>query len=145
MMCNNKRLKEGEVLRQEALDYIIKHPGCFGPEVAFEYGWNISSCTSRLQDMTDRGELRRVRDHYGRTFSYRYWHIVEKTITWEALASSAYGAREYRKKPEPKPPKAKEPWITRNNDPERMPIKNQGGQGRVRRDSWGRQEAPSWT
>jgi hypothetical protein len=34
--------------------------------------------------------------------------------------------------------------VTRNNDPERKPIPNQGGQGGVRRDSWGRASEPGW-
>ena len=145
IMSNNQRLKEGEIFRQQALDYIKDNPGCFGPEVAHHYGWNISSCTSRLEDMTVRHEVRRVKANYGRTFSYKYWALVEKTMPWEAIASGKEKSRIATIRPEPKPQKPKEPWVTRNNDPERKPIPNQGGQGGARRDSWGRQEAPSWT
>lgn len=144
IMSNNKRLKNGEVFRQQALDYIRDNPGCFGPEVAFYYGWNISSCTSRLEDMSVRHEVRRVKAHYGRTLAYRYWAIVEKTMSWEAIASGKEETRIATRRPEPKPPKVKEPWVTRNNDPDRLPIPNQCGQSSSGVSGWYRSEAPSW-
>ena len=141
---NMIRAREAAERRQEALDYINEHPGCYGPELSDWFGWGKTTTAGRLADMVAAGELTRTPAIYKKsTRTYRYFALKTETTQPEVLRPRAKEDRV--KAVERKATPKQQPGVYRNDDPDRKPIRGQGGQGNVRHNSWGRQEAPSWT
>jgi hypothetical protein len=124
------RLKQSEILRQQALDYIIANPGASGPDVVQHFGWNESSGSSRLLCMKEEGELRREKvDNV-----FRYYALVEKTKRAEDVFSTlganltSAGREEHRRSK----PETENKWVNgcwKNNPESKEMYTNQGGQG----------------
>jgi hypothetical protein len=143
---NLARAREAMERRQEALDYINEQPGAYGPEIAEWFGWGKSTCAGRLSDMVAAGELTRTPALYKKGIkTFRYFALKTVTSQPEVLRPKALEDRKRAEVRKAMPPKKSRPGVIRNDDPDRPPIRGQGGQGNVRHNSWGRQEAPSWT
>ena len=141
---NLSRAREAMERRQEALDYINANPGAYGPEISEWFGWGKTTSAGRLADMVVAGELTRTPAIYKKsTRTYRYFALKTETTQPEVLRPRAKEDRV--KAVERKATPKQQPGVYRNDDPDRKPIRGQGGQGNVRHNSWGRQEAPSWT
>ena len=95
---NMTRAIEAAERRQEALDYINQHPGCYGPEIAEWFGWGKTTTAGRLADMVAAGELTRTPAIYGKsTRTYRYFALKMFTSQPEVLRPRA---KEDRKRAE---------------------------------------------
>jgi hypothetical protein len=135
------RYQIGAEMRQQAIDYILANPGAAGPAIVAALGWNASIGATRLQDMTVAGELRRSpTKHYsinklGRSQSqntYAYWAVCEKTKSAGETVERVTANLNKKKEQAVVPQSKKQPsWVTRNDDPNRKPIRNQGGQGNI--------------
>ena len=83
------RYAEGERNRQLIIDYLIDHPGSYGPEILAALNLDKTTGSDRLGYMTNHlGELRRESALYEcigytgqiyRNRSFRYWAVVTKT------------------------------------------------------------------
>ena len=135
------RYVEGARNRQEILDYLISNPGSLAPDIIRNLGLDKVAGSDRLGKMYSRGELSRVKAIYhgvntkGKSFSmwtYAYTAKVTKTVNADAMLRKV--AENVQQKPvettkkDSKTPK----WLTRNTDPDRPPLTNQGGQGCLR-------------
>lgn len=139
MKCG--RYIEGARNRQAALDYINANPGQMAPDIIRALGWDKIGGSDRLGKMYIARELDRERCVYtgvneqGRKFNmttYRYTARVQKTRGADEIAYSiaANLRADGEKKREYEAKKKKKPvWLTTNTDPERPPIRKQGGQG----------------
>lgn len=135
------RYVEGARNRQQIIDYLISNPGALAPDIIRNLGLDKVTGSDRLGKMYSRGELSRVKAIYngvnskGKSFSmwtYAYTAKVTKTVGADEMlkkvAENVHQKPVEKIKKTPKTPK----WLTRNTDPDRPPITNQGGQGCVR-------------
>lgn len=134
------RFTQAAIDRQTALDYIIAHPGATAPEIVAAMGWQKSMGADRLRDMTDHGELTRrsviteIINKHGfpaRLRTYAYTAFVTKTRTEadvkKCLATNLGNTKE-------KSPDRDPTFAPQVRDPNRKPIRNQGGQGACRHE-----------
>lgn len=144
-MTRAGRYAQGEANRQAVLDYVNKHPGALGPEIYTACGLKPDTGSSILSRMvTKYKELTRERAVWFRVSedgteqkaigTYAYTAIATKTRSADEIVQSFVAVlqrpKEERKRErlEPKPD-PKQPWITRNVDPERPPLKCQDAMG----------------
>lgn len=146
------RYVQSETMRQAVLDLVHANPGISGSEIIKHVGGDGCTVNSRLKGMCDLGEMKRtpvvintrnVRGHVRKIATYAYTALVEKTISAETVRRMAENERKpYRPRDKPQTQRqeaqklmkeTKKPWITRNIDPDRPPLKDQGGQGAVER------------
>ena len=135
------RYVEGARNRQQIIDYLISNPGALAPDIIRNLGLDKVAGSDRLAKMCSRGELSRVKAKYcgvnskGKSFcmwTYAYTAEVTKTVGADEMlkkvAENVHQKPVEKIKKTPKTPK----WLTRNTDPDRPPLTNQGGQGAVR-------------
>ena len=132
--------------RQKVLDYLRSNPGAYGPDIVKIIGMSRSKGGAILFSMYEMGEVTRQKTIYrsvdknGRPnaqASYTYVAVVEKTVGFEEMFARVHGEVK-------KPQKTVNPAVTRNVDPNRSPIRNQGGQGAAGNNSWMRASSPNW-
>lgn len=147
----NKFQRAAEAI-QAILDYLHENHGVTCPELAAALGRTKNSVANWLLKMDKLGEIRREPFFYRTSvsghYSYRLYPLVRETVFWQTMEAKANNTKNSTVAFDPtKRPSAKksEPWRTVNMDPNRPPLKNQGGQGAGRINGWYRQEAPSWT
>lgn len=137
------RYIEGARNRQQILDYLNANPGKMAPEIIKDLGLDKIVGSDRLGKMYHRGELSREKAMYcgvnsaGKNFcmgTFAYTAKVTKTVGADEMLtriaenlSSDGEASKPKKKSLPK-------WLTRNDNPDRKPLQNQGGQGARRRE-----------
>lgn len=137
------RYTKTEAMRQAVLDLVRENPGISGSEIIRIVGGDACTVNSRLKNMCDLGEMKRkpvvitqrnVRGHVRKVSTYAYTALVAKTISAETVRRQAEKERKPSKPRtvEAKPSK-RPPWVTQNADPNRPPLKDQGGQGAVQR------------
>lgn len=131
------RYVEGAINRQAALDYINAHQGSITPEIIKALGWKQAEGSNRLARMCSMGELRRehcvikLMNSKGVSTSvatFRYYALVEKTRDAVRVAVKVAKNVNQKSKREEETEKLP-PWIIRNVDPNRPPIRNQEGIG----------------
>ena len=131
--------------RQKVLDYLQDNPGTYGPDIIRLIGMSRSQGAVILSSMYEMGEVSRQKTIYrsidknGRPnaqASYVYFAVAKKTVGFEEMLERIHG--------EKKPQKTVNPAVTRNVDPNRSPIRNQGGQGAAGNNSWLRASSPNW-
>jgi hypothetical protein len=109
-----------ERARQHLLDYVNDNPGSTPASIREALGMGRSLTIGRLYDMVLLGDLRREK----KSKTYRYWAARKRTLrNTEALLAklkARHNDEEVNKTP-------RKPNSFRNNDPNRMPIQNQGG------------------
>ena len=133
------RYREGQVRRQNALDYINSQPTktALAPDIIRDLGWEYVGGSARLTKMVKQGELSRVKARYRKTCedgkgvnvaTYRYTALVTVTRDAEDVAKSL--AKNLAKVAPyvPKPVNLGQAKY-RHNDQQRMAIAGQGGQG----------------
>lgn len=135
-MRTGGRFLEGERNRQQLIDYLIANPNSTALEVANALGLDSTAVSGRLGYMAQIGEVSRNRDKIVMVANavgvmvdrpvYAYRALVESTISADEVAAQMV-ANIYKttaKPPAPKKP-VTPPWVFRNDDPNRMQIKNQ--------------------
>lgn len=120
--------------RTAALEFVKMNPGAIGKEILTALAWEYEIGSKCLQRMCDIGELRREpisvkQENSNRVVrSYQYWAVVVEIFSPEEveqlLSMLAEGKENKRKEKEPLPP-----GVYKHDDPDRMAIPNQGGQG----------------
>lgn len=118
------RFEKAEAMRQAALDYINANPGVLAPQLMDELKWDKHVGAGRLADMTDTGELSRVKS--GHTYAYKA--LVTKTRSASENAKRISDNLKCARRPKPLEPEI------HFRDPKRKPIPGQGGQGAVRHE-----------
>lgn len=136
------RYIEGAINRQAALDYINSHQGSIAPEIINALGWKQAEGSNRLARMCSMGELRRECCVINLTNSkgvktsvttFRYYALVDKTRDAVRVAAKVAKNVNQKSKREEDETEKLPPWIIRNVDPNRPPIRNQEGIGSGRR------------
>ena len=132
--------------RQIILDYLIAHPGCISMDLARALQAHKNTLKTRIIRMEELGEIRReptvhhsISAKSGKKvaqLAYKLFAAVETAaFVDQARPLIEHQAARPKKASTPKPkPDKHPPWLTRNVWPDRPPIKNQGGQGALRRD-----------
>lgn len=131
------RHEQAATHRQDALDYIIAHPGATAPEIINALSWHTKAVGSdRLADMVERGELSRKRAtitviNAAGTRSvintYAYTALVDKTTSADKMASTVAANLESKKKPKAKPATPTGSYVHIGG--KRTDLKDQRGQG----------------
>ena len=146
-IIENIKFQRAAENRQKVLDFLKENPGAHSRQIAEALNVAMNTLANWMIEMDRKGEIRRepfiLKLPKCAQRSYRCYALVDKTTAWQEMAHKANRVQE-EQKAERKPGKNK-PWITRNVDPDRKPIQNQGGQGAVRRNGWSRSEEPGWT
>lgn len=142
------RFFAGERNRQKALNFIIANPGCVGPQISAAMGWRNDVTTPRLTRMMDDGDVSRELVQYSyrnqtggfvNVTSYSYTALREKTRPAdemrELMVENMLSTKCATKRAQALQMMRDESrdGVTSNIDPERKPIRNQGGQGSVER------------
>lgn len=116
-MTRAGRYAQGERNRQAVLDYVNKHPGALGPEIYTACGLKPDTGSSILSRMvTKYKELTRERAVWFRVSEDGTEQKAIGTYAYVAIATKTRSADEIVQS-------FKQPWITRNVDPERPPLK----------------------
>jgi hypothetical protein len=129
--------------RQIILDYLIAHPGCISMDLARALQAHKNTLKTRIIRMEELGEIRReptvhhsISAKSGKKvaqLAYKLFAAVETAAFVDQVRPMIERQAARPKKPSTSAPKMP-PWLTRNVWPDRPPIKNQGGQGALRRD-----------
>lgn len=134
------RFTKAAIDRQTALDYIIANPGAYGPEIVAFMGWHKSVGADRLRDMADHGEIERtkavmwaknVKGHKAAIHTHTYIALVTKARSAADVIANLAKNLGNTKAKRPDRYKTFEPTV---RDPNRKPIRNQGGQGACRHE-----------
>ena len=122
------------LLRQQVLDYANEKGQVRSCEVVRHFKLNVDHAYRTLRKMEAKGELEGI----GKGTSLYFKPLRTQTTSAEEMRQLAYNqikkghqvakemaaARKVRK--------TNPNWLTVNNDPDRPPIRNQGGQGNIR-------------
>lgn len=141
----NSRFTKPAEERQAALDYIIANPNVYGPEIIAAMGFgetkdSKSVGADRLRDMVNHGEIERTpalmsivnkNGHKAQLRTHTYIALVSKARTAADVAANLATNLGYTKERSPDRYKTFAPQV---RDPNRKPIRNQGGQGNVRHE-----------
>lgn len=131
--------------RQAALDYIIANPGASGPDVVTAMGLHKTANSKsmgadRLRDMENYGEVSRspvtitIINKQGfpaKLRTYAYTALKTKTRTEDDAKKRMIANLDRTKEAATTEPEVVERWV---RDPNRKPIRNQGGQGNCRHE-----------
>ena len=134
------RFTQAAIDRQTALDYIIANPGAYAPDIVAAMGLQDAKSVGalRLSNMVANGEVSRKsvtieiinkNGHKAKLNTYAYTALTSKTRseadTKKRLTENLGGTKTVVAQP------VIQPWV---RDPDRKPIRNQGGQGAVRHE-----------
>lgn len=136
MIKKGRRPQASARHRKNVLEFVKANPGSLAKALIALIGKGHEAGSKRLKQMCDIGELRREpvsvkQENSNRIVrTYQYWAKVAEIFTVEEvekllLALAEAGGEKTRVEKEDLPP-----WLVRNNDPNRMAIPGQGGQGR---------------
>lgn len=137
------------LLRQQVLDYINEKGQARSCDVCKHFNLNVDHAYRTLRKMESQGELKA----HGKASNLYFTPLKTETTSAEIMRKFAHNkikagheSARQTKENERKAAQAmknKPKWLTVNNDPDRPPIRNQGGQGNLRR-TVGVQSCAEW-
>jgi len=133
---------ETESQRRSAIEYLIDNPGAFARDILAQLGWRSSTGIKRLKKMLEMNEIRREElEKPGTDTSkrvariFKYWAVVESPMSIDEVRLHRKRKKQLAKEEQAR--KEEEERVRSigryvHNNPNRLAIKNQGGQGAVR-------------